>query len=155
MRYGDSEAKEPLHYTWCGLDDVYLCSGYERIPTDEGDDIVIQDLGGLHRVIGEYLARHKKSLSGKEVRFLRKQLDLSQSELAVLMGTTDQAVARWEKGKTRISGAAETLVRVIYLGHVSKAIDVQEVLRELRSSDAPMSDKQIFTETAEGWKAAA
>ncbi|HEY6456016.1 MAG TPA: hypothetical protein VIY90_12130 [Steroidobacteraceae bacterium] len=66
---------EPLHYNWSGLDDVYLVSGYEKIPTDEGDDIIIQDLDGLHRAIADHFTFTKKALNGKEVRFLRKQMD--------------------------------------------------------------------------------
>ncbi|MFT3907227.1 MAG: helix-turn-helix domain-containing protein [Steroidobacteraceae bacterium] len=155
MCYGDSERKTPLHYTGCGLDDVYLCSGYELIPAEDGDDLVIQDIDGLHRAIGEFLARHKKGLSGKEFRFLRKQMNLTQSELATLMGSTDQAVARWEKAKSRIPGSSETLIRVMYLGHVEKEFHLHEVLRDLRSADAPVIDRQLFTETEDGWKAAA
>jgi hypothetical protein len=66
-----------------------MCSGYERIPNEDGSyDLVIHDPDGWHRAIGKYLALKKKALSGKEIRFLRKQIDLTQSELAVLLATT-------------------------------------------------------------------
>src|SRR5665213_898778 len=108
---------------WFGLDDVYLCSGYEQVPNGDGTfDITVHDQDGLHRAIGEFLVREKKALSGKELRFLRRQMDVTQSELATLLGTTDQAVARWEKEQTRISGVADTLLRVIYLGHIGDHI---------------------------------
>jgi len=80
------KGQEPLHYTECGLDDVYLVSGYERETTPYGDGIIIRDLDNLHKAIGIYLVQEKKVLNGKEIRFLRKQMDLTQSELSRYFG---------------------------------------------------------------------
>jgi DNA-binding transcriptional regulator YiaG len=35
----------------------------------------------LHRAIGAFLVTEKKVLSGKELRFIRKEMDLTQAEL--------------------------------------------------------------------------
>jgi DNA-binding transcriptional regulator YiaG len=155
MRYGDSATREPLHYNWCGLDYVYLLSGYERVQTEDGEDIIIQDIDGLHRAIGLDLVQHKKVLTGSEVRFLRKQMDLTQSELGYLMATTDQTVARWEKGECEMPGPADTLLRFVYLAHIKQNVDMRAFIEELRERDAPINEKMMFTETAHGWKAAA
>jgi putative transcriptional regulator len=155
LRYGEGAIGEPLHYTWSGLDDVYLLSGYELIQTEDGVDTVIQDIDGLHRVIGECLATHKKVLNGKDIRFLRKQMDLTQSDLGKLMATTDQTIARWEKGEYPIPGPEDTLLRLVFLAHIKSDIDVQALIRELRERDAPIQEKMVFTETPDGWRAAA
>lgn len=155
MRYGNSESREPLHYNWCGLDDVYLVSGYDLVPTEDGDDISIHDLDGLHRAIGKTLARHKKSLVGKEVRFLRQQMDLTQSELGGLMGVTDQTVARWEKDETGVDGPADVVIRGLYLACVVKNIDLREFLVALRATDSSLRSNLVFEETDAGWKEAA
>ena len=151
-RYRGCSPRTPLHYNWCGLDNIYLLSGYERLPDADGDDICVHNLDGLHRAIGERLARHKKELTGKDLRFLRQQMDLTQSELGDLMGTTDQTVARWEKGETEMSGPASTLARLLYFSHVRESIDLQSLLKSLRQSDAPLHDDLIFQETDSGWQ---
>jgi DNA-binding transcriptional regulator YiaG len=150
------EEREELHYNWCGLDDVYLRSGYDRVPTEDGDDIIIHNMDGLHRAIAEHLARNKKALTGKEVRFLRHEMDLSQRELGKILRVTDQTVARWEKGHVLIPGPEEMLVRVAYLLHVSEQLDVHDLANRLADVDDSVSGKQVFEHPpGGGWRAVA
>src|SRR5437879_1240469 len=72
------QLKEPLPYPDCGLDDVYLLNGYEVVKNDYGTGLVVNDTDGLRAAIARSLAARKKVLSGKEVRFLRKEMDLTQ-----------------------------------------------------------------------------
>lgn len=155
--YGNMAQCPPYRYTMCGLDDIYLVSGYERTSTEYGGGVVIHDIDGLHRVIGEHLVTSKKALNAKEVRFLRHEMDVTQAHLGHLLGVTDQTVARWEKGEIPISGPAELLLRVLYLGHVSKTVDVRQLAEELRAMDAPANDERfLFAETTDhGWQAIA
>src|SRR3954469_2137914 len=85
-RLKGEQDKAPIQYTDCGLDDVYLVSGYEIEDSHHGKSLSIKNLDELHRAIGCYLASQKKVLSGKELRFLRKQMDLTQAELGKLVG---------------------------------------------------------------------
>ena len=87
--------------------------------------------------------------------FLRKLLDLTQAELAVALGCDVQSVARWEKGKTDINGAADRLMRVLYLASRVGKIDAAELIRDISALDTKITDRQIFEDTPEGWKAAA
>ena len=88
---------ERLHYTMCGLDDVYLMNGFEYKETPRGRRLHIFDQEGLHKAIGGYLIRQSRGLTGKELRFLREELDLSQTTLARWIGESDQSVARRER----------------------------------------------------------
>ena len=69
---------ERYHYLECGLDDVYLMNGFERFETARGISIAIKEIDKLHQAIGEHLCRHKKELSGKEIRFLRREMLMSR-----------------------------------------------------------------------------
>src|ERR1700730_16056711 len=91
------EGMPKVQYKGCGLDGVYIVGGYETVKTNYGDGIAVDDIDGLHRAIGEFLVTQKKELSGKELRFLRKEMDLTQSELGKFIGISSQQVARWEK----------------------------------------------------------
>lgn len=145
--------KTPLHYKDCGLDDVYLVGGYEIERTPYGEGLSIKHLDQLHRAIGCYLATQKKALSGRELRFLRKQMDLSQSELGKLLGLSSQQVARWEKGESDISGPADLLIRAYFIQHDGSKLDLPKLASSLEDIDAPINDKMSFESTAHGWKA--
>lgn len=154
-RHSDDADKEPLHYKACGLDDVYLMSGYDVVQTPDGDGIRIRDLEGLHDAIGHYLATYKKVLNGKELRYLRNHMDLTQSELGKLVGLSSQQVARWEKEQNKPSGAAESLVRILFLEDLSENISVRDLLVELETKDDDIDERTVFAETVDGWHALA
>ncbi|MBK7001681.1 MAG: hypothetical protein IPH35_17395 [Rhodoferax sp.] len=69
------------HYTESGLQNVWLANGYKIRKCEDGDAVAIADVYGLNTVIGRHIAT-KSYLSGKEFRFLRKELDLSQNRFA-------------------------------------------------------------------------
>jgi DNA-binding transcriptional regulator YiaG len=119
---------EKHHYTESGLDNVWLVGGFEIINQGAERQLKIRDIEGLHRVIGTVLADKKGDLTGKEIRFLRQELLMSQALLAKLLGVTEQTVHRWETGKADIPKPAESLIRFIYRG---KNVDVRKALEEL------------------------
>lgn len=108
---------EGYRYVECGLDDVYLENGFERIESARGTSIAIRDIDALHRVIGDHLCRRRKELSGKEIRFLRREMLMSQATLAQLLDVGEQTVHRWETDRNAMSGAAESLLRLLYAEH--------------------------------------
>ena len=112
---------ERYHYLECGLDDVFLMNGFQRFESPRGTSIAIRDIDGLHRAIGDHLCNRKKDLSGKEIRFLRREMLLSQASLARMLDVKEQTVHRWETEKTGIPGAAETLLRLLYLEKIDEA----------------------------------
>jgi putative transcriptional regulator len=150
--HSGEKPQPPLRYPECGLEDVYLVSGYEIVKTPHGDGLAIKNLDKLHKAIGCYLAKRKKALSGNELRFLRKQMDLTQSELGILTGLSSQQVARWEKGESDISGPADVLIRALFIQHAGGAVDLQQLAKRLDEIDAPVNDKTYFEPTAQGWK---
>ena len=128
---------EHYHYTECGLDDVYLMDGFERSESARGRTVAIKNIDALHRAIGEHLSRYKKSLSGKEMRFLRREMLLSQATLAHLLDVSEQTVHRWEAEKSAFPKAAEALVRRLYLEQGS---DEEEKLRDTLNRIADLED---------------
>jgi len=152
FRYTGDEVKEPYHYKMCGLDDIYLVSGYKFEDTAYGRGVVIQNMKGLHCAIGKFIVKCKKTLNAKEVRYLRHEMDLTQAELGDLLRVTDQTVARWEKGETSIPGPADLLLRNFYLTHIDMDFDLRELVKELREQDAPTRERLLFSPTAKGWK---
>lgn len=146
---------EPIRYTGCGLDDVWLVSGYDAEVLDGEEAITVRDLDGLHAEIGRFLIKRKKLLTGKEIRFLRQQLNLSQAKLAGLVGCESQQVARYEKEQNRMPGPIDRLLRMLFREHLADPILVQDFLEDLEQLDGRMEDRQVFDATLDGWKAVA
>lgn len=142
---------KPLHYKDCGLDNIFLMNGFETETHDGDEYVTIKDMDGLHRAIGLHIIMSRKAPSGREVRFLRNEMDLSQAELGNTLGVTDQSVARWEKGQTEVPGPAVFALKVLYLislvpegkreGVISQFM---EALRRLSETDET-TDHATFT----------
>lgn len=129
------------HYKECGLDNIYLRNGFEVRPTNRGKMIHIHNLEGLHRAIGEILLE-KKHINGKELRFLRTELNMTQANLAGMMGADVQTVARWEKGHTeKVPGPAQRVVRFLYNEKLSGNQEICEQLKALADLDEQKDSK--------------
>jgi putative transcriptional regulator len=150
--HADGECRQPFHYTGCGLDDVYLLSGYEIEETPYGRGVRISYLDKLHETIGLYLVKDRKFLKGREWRFLRHHMDVTQSELARLIGCDAQQIARYEKNECNIPGPADRMIRVLYEDHAGKRLDVRKFLDRLDGMDDVIARKLLFAETNGEWK---
>ena len=154
--HGEEDLKGPYHYRACGLDDVWLMSGYDEEEIDGERVVTVRNLDGLWEAIATYLITRKKILKGKEIRFLRTQLNITQSELARWLGCDSQQVARYEKGENKMPGPADRLLRLLVQEHYSGEASVLDILNALDELDAKIDERQMFSETADGhWKAAA
>ena len=76
---GAPHLAEPYHLTAIGLPGVVLLSvvTFEDDP-EHGRLITIADLPGLHRAIGLHIVAKPEPITGDELRFIRKQMRLTQ-----------------------------------------------------------------------------
>jgi transcriptional regulator with XRE-family HTH domain len=83
------------------------------------------------------LIRQKRSLIGKELRFLRHQLGLSQPALANLLGESEQSVARREKRKKawKKPTPQDRMLRYMLGQRLSGSERLEEFLQSLSSLD--------------------
>lgn len=147
--------EDRYHYTECGLDNVYLLNGFHYRDTPRGCVVTIEDVDGLHCAIGRFLVHEKKKLTGKEFRFLRHELSLSQASLAFLLGVDEQSVARWEKDQTKsVSPAAERMTKALYEQHVGGRPVLSELLHNLADLEEVADEDLSFEDTDDGWQPA-
>lgn len=141
------------HYTECGLKNVWLTNGYDICEIDGEKAVSISDVDALNEVIGRSLAA-KSDLDGDEIRFIRKELGLSQKRLADLLGSTEQTVSLWER-RGRIPKGFDRLIRLLYLEKIDGNVRVQEIINRLIDLDYQHSEKLILSDTRSGWRLAA
>ena len=61
-------------------------------------------------------------LTGAELKFIRKYLNMSTTEFGKIFGVTHVAVLKWEKG-TRANPATDVCIRLYMYDHLSKTKD--------------------------------
>lgn len=123
------------HYRDSGLDNIYLVNGYSIENTPYGEAVAIEDIDGLHKVIGRWLVELPKPLNGAEFRFLRHELDLSQKKLAQIMGKAELSVGRWERAVSKpVEPLADRFIRLLYVDCISGQ-PIKELIDRLAELD--------------------
>ncbi len=145
----DKKIEQKLHYTACGLDDVFLLDGFHFTETKRGKILHIENVPGLHKAIGKFLIQQKRNLTGKELRFLRQELGLSQPNLANLLGESEQSVARREKRAWNKTTPQEKILRFMFEQHIGNSEPLREFLRQLSDLDELESQKLEFKQTSD------
>ncbi len=138
------------HYTECGLQNVWLTNGYDVCEIDGEKAVSMSDVDELHELIGRSIAA-KSNLNAREIRFLRKELGLSQKRLEDLLGSTEQTVSLWER-RGRMPKGYDRLVRLLYLEKIDGNVKVQEIINRLIELDFRQSEKLVFSDTRTGWR---
>lgn len=117
-----------INYIQCGINNVWLLSGFKAHQTKYGTSYSYEDIDGLYRAITMALCLGGWSMSPEILRFLRKRLTYSQSQLGSELGCTSQAVAKWEKGTTRIPHTVDRLVRLLCLAKFAPQISLHDAI---------------------------
>ena len=142
------------HYTESGLDYVYLENGYTIHDTPYGKGVSIQDSEHLHKMLGDWVVDLPCPLNGAELRFLRIEMDMSQRALAGILGTTEQAVRRWEKSRSKeIPGSSDRLLRALYKEYAHGKSSVRQIVDRMAALDVIDTKPVVrFRETKKGWQ---
>lgn len=135
------------HYIGCGLDDIYLSNGYTEEESAYGKTVTIDDLRGLHEAIALGIVERNKNINGKEFRFLRKELDMSQSQLGELLGVSDQQIAKYEKSKPTIMAA--NLMRALIQEYICGSSEIAKLIDHVNKLDR--KQQHIFIEQEGIW----
>lgn len=148
---------EPYQYVASGLDNIYLLNGVSHDDTPYGKMVTIKNLNGLHRAIGLHIIEQQEQMTGPEFRFLRKQIGLTQAELANMMRVTDQTVANYEKGNTTDFGPADAFMRMTYFFHIIPDDMRAKIIKAMAEDIARRDDKKGITNVSrlkivDGWR---
>lgn len=143
-------------YLGAGLDNVYLKNGY-RVREYGGEKVYsVENADGLHLAIAATLIQKPQPLTGREFRFLRIEMDLSQKQLGELLDVSEQTVATWEKSKVKkgIPGPAERLMRLYARERLlNRRGKIGTLLEELAHLDNKLAAMLCFVENNSHWEA--
>jgi DNA-binding transcriptional regulator YiaG len=132
------------HMTGIGLSNVYLLNGF-HIDSDDGDEAIsYENIAGLYFEIGRAISSKPYTMRPDEFRFVRKQLEMSQSEVATLFDKSDQAIAKWEKGLLPVPKAESSLLKIVWLSQNVKASEFKSTVLSLNASFKANDQPPIF-----------
>jgi putative zinc finger/helix-turn-helix YgiT family protein len=140
-RRATSEA--PYHFVDSGLPNVYLIGiKYKVCKSCHAQAADIPAVKQLMQVIAKTIVENEVSLSGVEIRFLRKRLGKKSSDFAALVGVSAEQVSRWENGHNHPERSADKLIRILY-----SMLSGDRRLREKMNHDI---EEWLSATTAEG-----
>lgn len=144
--------KKTYKYTGCGLDNIYLAGGYKIKKTPFGEGVTIQDLEGLHDCIMCDLVCNKPNWTGAELRFIRKEMGLTQKSLGLFVSRDAQTVALWEKDKQAVPDESTNILRGIYISRKKGSVELEKMLTRINDLDRQINhlEKQ-YTSDDSGW----
>lgn len=143
------------HYQESGLRNVWLRNGYTTIDTPYGKATAIDDVAKLHEAIAVQLTMKPGRLSGADIRFLRKEMELAQTSLGAMLGVSAQTLALWEKGKAKITAPSDKFLRMVVQGHYRGHATVRKVIDMLNHLDHSQHEgRLVFEEEGRRWKMA-
>ena len=133
------------HFLESGLDNVHLSHVDIWVCNACGEEIVsIPRSMELMKSIAESILLKPKSLSGAEIRFLRKNLTLKINEFAQLLGVDRVTVSRWENEHEKPSKSADRLIRLTYAVEAKVTDAVLELLRKNLRKEEVNSQADYF-----------
>lgn len=120
-------SKSDYKYLESGLDNVMICD-IEMIKCSCGEEsALIPRILAVHEAIANCLLEKGNQLTGKEIRFLRKEMGLKGRDFADLVNVDNATLSRWENGKTKPSVKADRLIRVLYAVKMKPAKELASI----------------------------
>jgi len=136
-----------------GLPNVYLDGGVIFEGEGEGDEQVVcyLKLDDLYKCIARSIALRPGVLSHNELRFLRKRLGMSQTDVANLGDKSVQAAAKWEKGTSPVPKAEGDLLRIKTLTAFGSHKDILQVAQHLGAAAHRSDMPYLFKFDGSAW----
>lgn len=141
------------HYVESGLDNVWLSNGFTVKETPYGRAVSVHHADKLDRSIALALVRDKgPALSGKEFRFLRALIGLSQAAFGKTIDVKEQTVSLWERND-RVPRYAALQLQILVLGMFARNTKIGEIVDKAKTVDRLVNAKIVLTESKSAWQA--
>src|SRR5579862_1206956 len=116
-----------------------------------GEWVIDINLNDLQLFVFKDLIHKPSNLTGREIRFMRKFMDLTTEEFGKKLGVTHAAVVKWEKEQVKMSPVYDVYIRMLCMSSL-KATGINSIFKEISPetlSEAKQSKKPISVNTAE------
>ena len=132
---------------------AWLANGHQVKHTSYGEAMAIDDIDGLHLAIAQNLIEKKGSLTGKQFRFLRTLMGMSQIGIAGMLGVQAQSVSLSER-TNKVPKAQDALHRLIANERLVKGnVGIAEVIERINVVGRMVNHRIVVKERRHKWTA--
>ncbi len=154
MKQETAKASKPYHYEWSGMSHVYLIGIQVYSCPACGEQYgAIPRIDALHALISEILLEKPTALTGEELRFIRKNVDIAAQDFARLLGITPVHLSRLEHEKSKVTPTLDKLARALVA--VSSGGELKEILLGATRKRKKPAKTSILTLKRNHWEGAA
>jgi DNA-binding transcriptional regulator YiaG len=130
-------AMNESRYTDCGSHNVFIAG----VMFPAGEHVIrIPNVNALHRAIALGIVTRKAMMDGREMRFLRTEMGMTQAEFVAMIYREPLTISRWERSETEIDANAETLIRLHAIERLK--LKVEGGISEISGWSVPSSVQQ-------------
>lgn len=99
-------------YPESGLDNVQLLNVPVWVCPNKHEELEIPAVEELHNLLAHMIVRQPSSLSGRDIRFLRRRLGLTARDFSAQMGWTPEWQSQLENGHVAASRTSDLLMKL-------------------------------------------
>ncbi|NGX60637.1 MAG: hypothetical protein K940chlam9_00103 [Chlamydiae bacterium] len=110
------------------------------IRKEMGEEVL--DIDKLLTTVLRFLIFKPNPLTGNQLKFIRKFLEMTTSDFAQAFGVTHPTVLRWEKGTKAINPTAEFCIRLYALQSVQNQ-DLQKLCSEITVEHLAATESEL------------
>jgi len=142
-----STAKNPYHYTQCGLPNVWLVGVEYRVDPESGEELVgIPCLPELLDALAKTVAGKPTPLTADELRFLRKRNKIASKDFAGFVGLSPEQYSRIENGTATVTPMLDRLVRLTYAAFAKLPKVAEEMVRVKWQAEVTSEQRIVATQ---------
>lgn len=140
-----------IKYQHFALDNLFLVNGYREMHTGYGIEREYDREDELEQCIRRLVLRKSAPLRGWDLRFLRRGLEISQTDFGKMVDRDAQTVARWEKSAENVPKFVDMMIRARFAERFEPQIKLAELLSYSDGTAPALPTSIQLTLTQNGW----
>lgn len=108
-----------MPYPQSGLNNVQLENVPVWVCVNRHEEVHIPAMTQLHDLLAQMIVRKPSTLTGAEVKFLRRRIGSSGKDFAQNLGITPVQLSRLENGTRRITRRTDLLIRLVIATYIA------------------------------------
>ena len=140
-----------IAYPHFALPNLYLLNGYREVETEYGPTYEYEHEEELEHCVRRLLLRAPRRLRGWDLRFLRRGLGLSQSELGDFVDRDAQTIARWEKVADALPKFADLAIRTRFADEYEPWMTIGELVSYVDGTARPLPSVVLLKHSDGVW----
>lgn len=109
-----------------------------------GEWVIDIDMDALQELVFQGLIHKHSPLTGKEMRFIRKFLRKTTTELGERLGVSHATIVKWEKEEAKIAPMQEAYMRMFFFGCWQEKM-LLDIYKEIKPEMLAGAKNEIYT----------